>query len=117
MPSPNTFFYAVDFIYDCRAAKLAFGKTIPVASVHTSGISKITSVDFEYAKILKSTIKLLGTATLSETTGADGSVRKSLAVFVSPTVVSLSSALAGAKGPGNIVSPSHCHRKYLNVRS
>ena len=75
-----------------------------MASVRTSGISRITSVDFEYAKILKSTIKLLGTAILSESTNADGSTRKSLAVFVSPTVVSQSSPLAGAKGPGNIVS-------------
>lgn len=52
-----------------------------VASVPTAGISKVTDVDFEYAKTLKSTIKLIGTASLN----ADGS----LAVFVSPTMVQL----------------------------
>ena len=61
----------------------------------TAGISKLTSIDFEYAKILKSTIKLVGVATLN----ADGS----LAVFVSPMVVPLNSPLASAKGPGNMV--------------
>ena len=52
-----------------------------VAGVSTAGISKVSDVDFEYAKTLKSTIKLIGTASLN----ADGS----LAVFVSPTMVLL----------------------------
>lgn len=65
----------------------------------TSGISQITAVDFEYAKIMRSTIKLLGTAMTS--TREDGS--KALAVFVSPTIVPLSNPLATAKGPGNMV--------------
>lgn len=34
-------------------AKLSFGKTVPVSGVPAKGISKIASVDFEYAKILK----------------------------------------------------------------
>lgn len=76
-------------------SKLAFGKTVPVSTVPTTGISKIGKVDFEYAKIMKSTIKLLGTATIN----ADGS----LAVFVSPTIVPLNNPLAAAKGPGNMV--------------
>jgi len=76
-------------------AKLAFGKTVPWETVPTSGISKVTAVDFEYAKILKSTIKLVGTASLNE----DGT----LAVFVSSNMVPLSSPLASAKGPGNMV--------------
>ncbi len=76
-------------------AKLAFGKTVPWETVPTAGISKVDSVDFEYAKILKSTIKLVGTATLNEDA--------SLAVFVSPMMVPLSSPLASAKGPGNMV--------------
>lgn len=76
-------------------AKLTYGKTIDPSTVPTKGISSITSVDFEYAKILKSTIKLLGCAQMNP----DGS----LAVFVSPMMVSLSSTLASAKGPGNMV--------------
>jgi homoserine dehydrogenase len=76
-------------------AKLAFGKTVPWQTVPTYGISKLSAVDFEYAKLLKSTIKLIGTAQLNH----DGS----LAVFVSPNVVPVSSPLSSAKGPGNMV--------------
>jgi len=75
--------------------KLAFGTTVSVATIPTTGISKLSKIDFEYAKSLKSTIKLLGTANLN----TDGS----LAVFVSPTVVPLTNPLSGAKGPGNMV--------------
>ena len=62
-------------------AKLAFGKTVPWETVPTAGISQVDAVDFEYAKILKSTIKLVGTATLNDDS--------SLAVFVSPMMVPL----------------------------
>ena len=54
--------------HDVRAkiailAKLAFGTTIsPVESIPCRGISQVTSVDFEYAKLLGCTIKLVGTA-------------------------------------------------------
>ena len=76
-------------------AKLAYGKTVPWETVPTAGISKIAAIDFEYAKILKSTIKLVGTAS----TNSDGS----LAVFVSPMLVPHTSPLSSAKGPGNMV--------------
>ena len=56
--------------------------------------SQVGAVDFEYAKILRSTIKLVGTASLNK----DGS----LAVFVSPMMVPLGTALSSAKGPGNM---------------
>lgn len=76
-------------------AKLAFGRTVPWETVPTVGISKLTAVDFEYASMLKSTIKLLGTASVNPD--------NSLAVYVSPVMVPLSSPLASAKGPGNMV--------------
>lgn len=79
-------------------AKLAFGMNVPIASIHTVGISKITQADFSCAKLLQSTIKLVGTATLVD--------ENSLAVYVSPTVVPLSCALSSVKGPGNMVSVS-----------
>ena len=44
-------------------------------NVPTAGISQVTDVDFEYAKTMNSTIKLVGTASKNK----DGS----LAVFVS----------------------------------
>ena len=53
-----------------------------------------SQVDFEYAKTLRSTIKLVGTAVAN----ADGS----LAVFVAPNMLPLASPLASAKGPGNM---------------
>eukprot|EP00596_Hydrurales_sp_CCMP1899_P003918 CAMPEP_0119039076 /NCGR_PEP_ID=MMETSP1177-20130426/8382_1 /TAXON_ID=2985 /ORGANISM="Ochromonas sp, Strain CCMP1899" /LENGTH=446 /DNA_ID=CAMNT_0007002507 /DNA_START=140 /DNA_END=1480 /DNA_ORIENTATION=- len=76
-------------------AKLAFGKTVPFQTVPTAGISKVGAIDFEYARILRSTIKLVGTASLN----GDGS----LAVFVSPMMVPLGTPLSSAKGPGNMV--------------
>ena len=76
-------------------AKLCFGVSVPWETVPTVGISKLGAVDFEYASILKSTIKLVGTASLNSD--------KSLAVYVSPVLVPLSSPLASAKGPGNMV--------------
>jgi homoserine dehydrogenase len=75
-------------------AKLSFGKSIDPATIPTAGISAISAVDFEYAKLLKSTIKLLGTASLNH---------GKLSVYVSPVVVPLTSPLASAKGPGNMV--------------
>lgn len=77
-------------------AKLAFGVSVPVSTVPCTGISRLSSVDFDYASLLKSTIKLLGTASYNP-------VDHTLAVFVSPCLVPLSSPLAAAKGPGNTV--------------
>ena len=52
-------------------------------AVPCQGISKLTSADFEFARMMRSTIKLLGTAMLD----AKG---EKLSVFVSPVVVPLS---------------------------
>ena len=78
-------------------AKLSFGQTIPVNEIPTTGISKITTTDFDYAKANQYTIKLLGTAQMNAET-------QSLAVYVAPTLVPLSSPLSLVKGPGNMVS-------------
>lgn len=88
--------------HDVRAkiallAKLAFGVTVDVGVVPTAGISKIDAVDFEYAKLLGGTIRLLGTAAL------DGD---SLSVYVAPHVVPSThvAGFAAATGPTNVVS-------------
>jgi homoserine dehydrogenase len=92
--------------HDVRAkiailAKLAFGTTVPVDSIHTQGITRLTTADFEYAKLMGCTIKLVGTATrLSKYSEHDGA----LSVFVSPKVVSNSHLLASARGAGNAVA-------------
>jgi len=46
----------------CLLAKLAFGTTVSVDDIPCRGITQITPVDFEYAKLLGCTIKLVGTA-------------------------------------------------------
>lgn len=46
----------------CLLAKLGFGTTVKVEDVPCRGISQVSSVDFEYAKLLGCTIKLVGVA-------------------------------------------------------
>lgn len=41
---------------------LAFGKQVDFEDIYTEGITKITDVDIKYAKVLKKSIKLLGTS-------------------------------------------------------
>jgi hypothetical protein len=85
----------------CILAKLAFGTTVLPSQVPCRGISQITSVDFEYAKTLKCTIKLVGTATrLSNYGEHDGP----LSVYVSPQMVSRYHLLASAHGSGNAIA-------------
>uniref|UniRef100_A0A7S2WAR1 Homoserine dehydrogenase n=1 Tax=Rhizochromulina marina TaxID=1034831 RepID=A0A7S2WAR1_9STRA len=77
--------------------KLAFGVTVDPASIPTAGISKIDAVDFEYAKLMNATVKLLGTARLSPS-------KESLSVYVSPVVVPQLHPVASARGATNVVS-------------
>ena len=51
-------------------SSLAFGKYVDYEDVYTEGITKITSADFAYAKVLGSHIKLFGTSKKKE----DGSI-------------------------------------------
>ncbi|KAJ8609175.1 hypothetical protein CTAYLR_008419 [Chrysophaeum taylorii] len=88
--------------HDVRAkiallAKLAFGTTVSVEAIPTLGISRIQAVDFDYAKLLGATIRLLGTAR------KDG---ESLSVYVAPHVVPAThpAGFASATGPTNVVS-------------
>ena len=71
------------------------------SAILTSGITAV-DVDRECARLLKSAIKLLGTAALSG---------GKLSVYVSQVIVPLSSPLASAKGPANMAvvnSAVHC---------
>lgn len=92
--------------HDVRAkiailAKLAFGKTVSVPDVPCLGISQVSSVDFEYAKKLDCTIKLVGTASRQSQYGEhDGP----LTVYVTPKLVPLEHLLASARGSGNAVA-------------
>mmetsp|Transcript_15225 Transcript_15225/g.27501 ORF Transcript_15225/g.27501 Transcript_15225/m.27501 type:complete len:267 (+) Transcript_15225:1-801(+) len=85
----------------CILAKLAFGVTVDPAKVPCQGITSITSTDFEYAKLMGCTVKLVGSATrLSNYGEFDGA----LSVFVAPHVVANTHLLAAARGNGNAVA-------------
>ena len=84
------YFYSIYFLFIYFSSVYFFS----VYFFSARFFSQVGAVDFEYAKILRSTIKLVGTASLNK----DGS----LAVFVSPMMVPLGTALSSAKGPGNM---------------
>jgi len=92
--------------HDVRAkiailAKLAFGTTVPPHSIPCKGITPILPIDFEYAKLLNCTIKLIGTAArLSQYGEHDGP----LSVYVSPKLVPNKHLLASISGCGNAVT-------------
>ena len=93
--------------HDVRAkiaimAKLAFGHTVSVDDIPCAGISSITSVDFEYARLLNSTIKLVGTA--KRLPGEGGPYTGPLSVYVSPVMVTTQHLLASARGAGNAIA-------------
>ena len=89
-------------------ATLSFnGIVVPPEKIPTVGISKLSALDFEYAKLLGCTIKLLGVAARTpKFSEHDGP----LAVYVSPHLVPLTHALAGPRAAGNavVVSSINC---------
>jgi len=92
--------------HDVRAkisilAKLAYGVTVPISAIPTKGISSVTSVDFEYAKSMGCTIKLIGTAARTSKHGEhDGP----LSVYVAPKMVPVAHVMGGIGGAGNAVA-------------
>ena len=85
--------------------RLTLGAWIKDESISCTGISTLTADDFEYAKILKSKIKLLGVCkSVNDGTGAE--------IFVSPVIVPLSNTIASVNGATNIVE---VRSKYLGT--
>eukprot|EP00980_Cylindrotheca_fusiformis_P006760 scaffold1410_cov123-Cylindrotheca_fusiformis.AAC.8 len=85
----------------CLLAKLAFGVTVPVEDIPCRGITHLEDVDFEYAKVLGCTIKLIGTAQrLHEAREWDGP----LCVYVSPVMIPTDHVLGGISSNGNAVA-------------
>jgi homoserine dehydrogenase len=75
-------------------AALAFGEKITPSDIFVEGIRRITPLDFEYAKQLKHTIRLVcGARKTSE----------GLILFVRPALIPVSTILAGVQGPYNAV--------------
>src|SRR5689334_9393741 len=81
-------------------AALAFGERIDPGEIYTEGIRRITPVDFQYARQLGYTIRLICSARQT----AEG-----LLLAVRPSLVPMSTVLAGVKGAYNAV---WVHGKY-----
>ena len=82
-------------------ARLAFGQDVPLEAVETSGITGLTPVDLDYARMLKRTPRQLGVARRL----ADGR----LLLSVRTHLVADSSMLARVDGPFNAVQVSTAH--------
>ena len=90
--------------YDAAAkaailASIAFHTRVTADDVHREGISEVTPADFQAARALGCTIKLL--AICERITGADGQQRVSARVY--PALVPLSHPLATVNGAFNAV--------------
>lgn len=85
-------------------AKLGFGGVVKPDQIPTTGISRISTVDFDYAKMMDSTIKLLGVAKLLKPGNAETNTPPEISVYVSPVVVPLSNVIGSVGGATNLVS-------------
>jgi len=75
--------------------RLAYGIDVDEDDISCRGITELTKVDFEYAKMLGGTIKLVGVAKR-----LDGN---KIAAFVSPTYINSGDTLAGVNGATNAI--------------
>lgn len=102
--------------HDARAkiailARLALGCRVQETDIPCTGISSITSDDFNYAKRLRSTIKLVGTARLSSSASksdANGGAaaearRQAVQAYVTPCVCPMDGIIANVNGATNVV--------------
>lgn len=90
----------------CVLARLALGCRIKESDVPCAGISSLTADDFNYAKTLNSTIKLVATARRSNTKkSSDSSVEQHTTVqaFVTACVCPTSGIIANVHGASNVV--------------
>ena len=101
--------------YDARAkiailSRLAFGIEVAESEIACTGITSVSSDDFEYANRLGATIKLLGVGKMTGGRGDGGNAPSgtmfdgsAVNIFVSPCIVPRSSMLSGVHGASNIV--------------
>jgi len=78
--------------------RLAYGVEVNEEEIPCRGITELTKVDFEYAKMLGGTIKLLG---VTERTGTEGDHK--VTAFVSPCYVTGDDSLSNVNGATNAV--------------
>ena len=87
----------------CVLARLALGVSIPEAAISCTGISSLTTDDFNYAKTLNSTIKLVGTARKVKLTNFLGNVSETVQAFVTPCICPMNGIIANVNGATNVV--------------
>jgi homoserine dehydrogenase len=75
-------------------AALAFGEKITPSDIFVEGIRRITPLDFQYARTLRHTIRLVCGARKTP---------EGLILFVRPALIPTSTILAGVQGPYNAV--------------
>lgn len=85
--------------YDVRSkisilTRLAMGKLVDENSIQSVGITKIEQTDFQYANLLNSTIKMIGTAKL---------IDNKVDVVVSPMLISKSHLFSNINGAKNMI--------------
>ncbi|KUF95990.1 DEAD-box ATP-dependent RNA helicase 39 [Phytophthora nicotianae] len=85
-------------------AKLGFGGIVKPSDIPTVGISRVSSADFEYAKMMDSTIKLLGVAKQLKPADEKTGKPQEVTVYVSPVVVKRSNVIASISGATNLVN-------------
>jgi homoserine dehydrogenase len=76
--------------------RLAFGVEVNEEEISCRGITELTKLDFEYAKMMGGTIKLVGVATTT-------SSQDKIAAFVNPCYVAGRDSLASVNGATNAV--------------
>jgi homoserine dehydrogenase len=91
--------------YDARSKlailiRLAFGVAVEEGAIEREGITRLTKTDYEYARMLGGTIKLMGVARTSP--GSPGSP-PALSAFVSPVFLPSSDPLASVSDAVNAV--------------
>lgn len=77
--------------------RLAYGVDVEESEISCRGITELSKVDFEYAKMLGGTIKLVGVAKV------DPSDNTRVAAYVSPAYIASDDALAAVSGATNAV--------------
>ena len=82
----------------CVLARLALGVSIPESAISCTGISALTSDDFNYAKTLCATIKLVATA--RKVTNGNNAV---IQTFVTPCICPMDGIIANVNGATNVV--------------
>lgn len=80
--------------------KLAFGIDVEENEIPCRGITSVEGVDFEYAKLLDGTVKLLGVAKLDKPGGSK------ISAFVAPCFVPSSNTLSNINGATNAIQIS-----------